>query len=391
MKLKKMIIPAVLILALILGGIYIVCYTNLIFNHSCVGITYATNESALGTDLIIRYFESESDAKRLYKAEGLDAYYLAAVDADNSTGYRNTEEWFRALQAPLLYDNEKYVQTTSLVEFAEQNELMQYGKGPGLDDGYIDQDELDKTVQLYHIGAEWMSVSDNCTDAEDEYLFRHCSFAFSLEWDFDRYKISVDQNDEYSTDFWKYQLTDLCKNWELPEAPTTTREGIDWIEIDNENSRYISMLESKVDLLEAGKTFDSNDWDEINSATLSYTASVVRLSRDLNSDLITPITIKKIEAFSSESVVITGTVRATDRDFPTYCLVLGNDYKITLKEIDSAQEYSCSILYFYDDPEVNGGYDYSSLIGKTVTVTAQLEDYRGGGDLYLCNPIIKNE
>lgn len=391
MKLKKIVVPAVLILALALGGIYIICSTNFIFNHSCVGITYASNESALGTDLIVRYFESERAAKRLYEAEGLDAYCLAAVDADNRKGYRNTEEWFKELQAPLVYENEKFVQTSSLVEFAEQNELMQYGKGPGLDDGYIGQDELDKTVQLYHIGAEWMSVSDNCTDAEDDYLFRHCAFAFSLECDFDRYKLSVDQKDEYSMSFWKYQLADLCKNWELPEVPTTTREGIDWLEIDNNNSRYISVLKSKVDLLETGRSLESKDWDEINSATLSYTAAIIRLSRDLNSDAITEIKTDNIEVFTSESAVVEGTIARTNEAFPAYCLILDNETKIILKEIDFSQEYVCIKLYFYDDVEVNGGYDYTTLVGKKCSVTAQIEDYRGEGALFLCNPIITED
>ena len=120
-----------------------------------------------------------------------------------------------------------------------------------------------------------------------------------------------------------------------------------------------------------------------------YTASIVNLSRKLNSDDITPIKTETLEAFTSESVVVSGTIAKTGQTFPTFCLQLSNEYKITLKEIDASQEYNCTCLYFYDDPQVNGGYDYNSLLDKKVTVTAQLEDYRGAGELYLCNPIIR--
>ena len=389
MKLKKMIIPSVLILLLILGAVYVVFFTNIIFNHSCIGITYASNESALGTDIIIRYFDYDKDAKRLYKAENIDTYYIAAVDADNSKGFRNTEEWFSSLEAPLVYENEKFVQTTSLGEFAEQHELMLYEKGKGLDDGIIDKDELDKTVQLYHIGTEWMTVNENCTEAEEDYLFRHCAFAFSLESDFDRYRISVEQEDEFSKNFWRYQLIDVCKKWDLPIAPTTNRPNIEWDVLDYEHSSYIEVLKDKVSLLESSKTLTEEDWEEINGKTLFYTASIVNLSRKLNSDDITPIKTETLEAFTSESVVVSGTIAKTGQTFPTFCLQLSNEYKITLKEIDSSQEYNCTCLYFYDDPQVNGGYDYNSLLDKKVTVTAQLEDYRGAGELYLCNPIIR--
>lgn len=389
MKLKKLIIMALIILALTLGCIYTVFFTNIIFNHSCVGITYASMENSLGVDLIIRYFDSEREAEKLYKAENIDTYYLVAVDADNIKGYQNTEEWFRALEAPLVYSNEKFVQTTTMKDFAEQHDLMLYSEGKGLEDGIIEKKDLDVTVQLYKTGSEWMEISENCTDAEDTYHFRHCAFAFSLENAFDRYKISVEQQDVFSMSFWQYQLTDLCSSWELPQVPATSRPEIDWQETDSYYQKQIEILKSKVSMMDSGKTLTETDWDDVNSATLSYTAKVVSLSRDLNSDSIAPLKTETLEAFTSESIVITGTVEKTNEDFPTYCLVLENEYKITLKEIDSAKDYSCNKLYFYDDVEVNGSYDYSSLIGKTVTVTAQLEDYRGGGKLYLCNPIIK--
>ena len=388
MKLKK-IIPLVLVMVLVFVGIYTVFFTNFIFNHSCVGVTYASMENSLGVDLVLRYFDSERAAKKLYKAENLETYYLVAVDADNNKGYRNTEEWFRALEAPLVYDNEKFVQTNSLNDFAEEHELMLYSKGPGLDDGYVNDDELDNTVQLYQTGSEWMSISENCTEAEDTYHFRHCAFAFSLECDFDRYKISLEQNDEYSKRFWHYQLSDLCKNWDLPEIPTTNRPSIDWNEIDKEYSKQIAILKAKVALLDSGSELTEKDWDEINTATLSYAAKVVSLSRDLNSEEITAIKTEKIEIYSSEAAVITGTIQ-TNEGFPAYCLVLDNEFEIILKELDSSKTYHCNKLYFYDDAEVNGGYDYSSLVGKSVSVTALLEDYRGGGEIFLCNPVIKD-
>ncbi len=391
---KKRLVIIGLCLFLIIGGVYIVCFTNIIFNHSCVGITYASTSETFGIDLILRYFDNEQDAKKLYKAENIDTYYLVAVDADNMQGYKNTEEWFRALQAPLVDDNVKYISTSAMDSFAEENELMLYSKGSGLDDGYIGSDELDNTYDLYKIGIEWMSISDNCTDTEKDFYLKHCGLAFSLQSAFDNYEISLKCNDEYSASFWGYQITDLC-NGQIPTIPSTKRDSVDWVELNDSFSRYLSVLIEKSEKISASQNLDESDWSLINSTTLAYAASIISLNRDLNSDSIVPIENENQQSPSTQLTVnygdpisFEGTILRNDENFPEYCLKLNKKFSITLVDGDMTENFVCDTLYFYQDTEYNGGYDFSRIENKNCTVTASLENYRGGGDLYLLNPII---
>ena len=396
---KKKLIVFGLILLLLMGGIYVACFTNLILNHSCVGITYASNNGTFGIDLIVRYFDSERDAKKLYSAEDINTYYLVAVDADNVHGYGNTYEWFCGLQAPLVYDNVKYVSASSMDSFAEENELMLYSKGSGLDDGYIDKSELDKTFELYDIGTEWMAISDNCTESEKDFYLKHCGLAFSLESAFDKYKISEKYNDAYSISFWSYQIIDLCES-QTPDVPATYRENIDWNELNNSFARHLSILKEKAEIIGLNKTLDEIDWSLIDSSTLAYTASIVSLNRDLNADNILPIENKSeddqtnsehIMVDIGEEIVLEGTILRNDDSFPSYCLKLNENLSITLKDGDFTESFICDTLYFYQDTEYNGGYDFSKLENTMCTVTASLENYRGGGDLFLLNPIIAEQ
>lgn len=396
---KKRLIILALVVFLLLSGIYFACFTNIIFNHSCAGITYASTSETFGMDIILRYFDSERDAKKLYNAEGIDTYYLVAVDADNALGYNNTQEWFYGLKAPLVYDNVKYVSVSSMDSFAEENELMLYAKGSGLDNGYIDKSELDKTFELYDIGTEWMTISDNCTELEKDFYLKHCGLAFSLESAFNKYKISEKYNDTYSISFWSCQITDLCE-WEAPAVPSTHRENIDWDELNNGFTSYLSILKEKAKIIGLNKTLDESDWSLIDSSTLAYTESIVSLNRDLNSDSIVPLenesdnkqphSVQKI-LNPSEKIVVEGTIVQTHKSFPQYCLKLNQNLSITLKDGESTESFVCDTLYFYQDAEYNGGYDFSKLENATCIVTASLENYRDGGNLFLLNPVITTD
>lgn len=396
---RKRIIMLALVVFLLISGIYIACFTNIIFNHSCVGITYASTSETFGVDLILRYFDSERDAEKLYNAESIDTYYLVAINADNALGYNNTQEWFYGLKAPLVYDNVKYVSVSSMDSFAAENELMLYAKGNGLDDGYIDKSELDRTFELYDIGTEWMTISDNCTESEKDFYLKHCGLAFSLESAFDKYKISEKYNDTYSISFWSYQITDLCE-WEAPAVPSTHRENIDWDELNNGFTRHLSILKEKAKIIGLNKTLDESDWSLIDSSTLAYTASIVSLNRDLNSDSIEPLENEndnthphsdQIILNSDEKIVFEGTIVQTHTSFPQYCLKLNQNLSITLKDGDLTETFVCDTLYFYQDAESNGGYDFDKLENATCSVTASLENYRGGGNLFLLNPIITTD
>jgi len=96
----------------------------------------------------------------------------------------------------------------------------------------------------------------------------------------------------------------------------------------------------------------------------------------------------KIVLSMSESITVEGIIERNTNEFPQYRLKLSNPTTIAFTEYGEDQEFYCVYLYFYDDTEINGGYDFASLINLHCTVTALLEDYRGGSELYFVMPEI---
>ena len=97
---------------------------------------------------------------------------------------------------------------------------------------------------------------------------------------------------------------------------------------------------------------------------------------------------KQTEVGFGESFTAEGVIVSNERSFPSYCLKLDKKISITLLDEEYSEEFDCDTLYFYDEPYLNGNYNYSQLEDKKCTVTAELENYRGGGDLFLLNPTI---
>ncbi len=266
---------------LLIIGVYIACFTNLIFNHSCVGITYASKSAVLGDDLIVRYFENEREAEGLYKSENIDTYYLVAVKSDNHFGYKNTSEWFQGLQAPLVDEKVKYITAVITDDFVEENALMVYNKGSGVEDGYIDDSEWDNTYELFVVESAKLSLMDNCTKEEKEYCLKHRLFSSSLKSCFERYQISVKQNDAYSISYWSLQVIDLYNNWQPPAFPKSVESYVNWEERSSQFARYFSTISDFVEKLNHSQTLSESYINSVGTSVLAYYASAFSLENIL--------------------------------------------------------------------------------------------------------------
>lgn len=103
------------------------------------------------------------------------------------------------------------------------------------------------------------------------------------------------------------------------------------------------------------------------------------------------IDTQNIEIKYDEQLTVEGTIILNESSFPEYCLKLDKNTAITLYDGDFSENFECNTLYFYDEADINGNYNYNQLENKKCIVTACLENYRGGGELFLLNPTIMIE
>ena len=95
----------------------------------------------------------------------------------------------------------------------------------------------------------------------------------------------------------------------------------------------------------------------------------------------------------SETITVRGVVQR-NAPFPAYRLKLDRPVEITLSSSSSAydeaivEEFSCEYLYFYDEDMVAYDFDVEQLVGCRCVITARLENYRGGGNLYFLYPLL---
>lgn len=94
-----------------------------------------------------------------------------------------------------------------------------------------------------------------------------------------------------------------------------------------------------------------------------------------------------VEISMSEKVTVSGIIEENDTVFPSYRLRLTTKLSFIFDEYIGEKVFECEYLYFYDDPELNQ-YPLADFVGESCEVTALLEDYRGGDELFLLNPII---
>ena len=95
----------------------------------------------------------------------------------------------------------------------------------------------------------------------------------------------------------------------------------------------------------------------------------------------------------SETITVRGVVQR-NAPFPAYRLKLDRPVEIILSSSSSAydeaivEEFSCEYLYFYDEDMVAYDFDAEQLVGCRCVITARLENYRGGGNLYFLYPLL---
>jgi len=106
---------------------------------------------------------------------------------------------------------------------------------------------------------------------------------------------------------------------------------------------------------------------------------------DQNGDVQTSI---PVELSLNEKIEVSGVIEKNDGAFPDYRLRINPTLSIIFTDDESDVIYTCDYLYFYNEPELNGNYPFKDFVGNTCNVTATLEDYRGGGDLFFLNPVI---
>lgn len=98
----------------------------------------------------------------------------------------------------------------------------------------------------------------------------------------------------------------------------------------------------------------------------------------------------------SETITVCGVVQR-NAPFPSYRLKLDHPVEITLSTSSSAydevivEEFSCEYLYFYNEDMVEYDFDTEQLLGCRCVITARLENYRGGGNLYFLYPVVSVE
>lgn len=98
----------------------------------------------------------------------------------------------------------------------------------------------------------------------------------------------------------------------------------------------------------------------------------------------------------SETITVCGVVQR-NAPFPSYRLKLDHPVEITLSSSSSAydevivEEFSCEYLYFYNEDMVEYDFDTEQLLGCRCVITARLENYRGGGNLYFLYPVVSVE
>ncbi len=145
-----------------------------------------------------------------------------------------------------------------------------------------------------------------------------------------------------------------------------------------------------------------NNKTEINGVVQDYSYDLdANADKYKNSTLSDPsydettLDISNAENFNisaSDKITVKGYVERNTTEFPIYRFRLSKPITVTFKEYGEDEVFTCSYLYFYDDTELNGNYPFGDMVdaGREYSVTASLEDYRGGGDLFFLNPTMTN-
>lgn len=256
----------------IITVVFLIFSTNIFINHSCVGITLSDHDP--GLDLIVRLFDSEKKAEKFYKSTDISAYYIVAVDADSDV--KTSDVWFKSLHAPLVAKNAKFVSlqgteaNTLFDTFFDSNSLIIYHKGPGLDNGSIEKEELDDSYSLFSTGSyQYSWLDESFTNNEREYAYSNMLLCANIKMCIDNLILSRDENDSYSYSYWKNNLIELNNVYDCGTIPPLVREDLDWAELAEKFSDIRRKISTMSD--------DESLTEELQTEALVFEANVASL------------------------------------------------------------------------------------------------------------------
>ena len=256
----------------IITVVFLIFSTNILINHSCVGITLADHDP--GLDLIVRLFDSEKKAEKFYKNTDISSYYIVAVDADSDV--KTSDAWFESLHAPLVAKNAKFVSlqgteaNTLFDTFLDSNSLLIYQKGPGLDNGSIEKEELDDSYSLYSTGSYLYSwLDESFSNNEREYAYSNMLLCANIKMCIDNLILSRDEDDSYSYSYWKNSLKELNNEYDCGTIPPLVREDLDWAE----QAEKFSDIRRKISTMLENESLT----EELQTEALVFEANVASL------------------------------------------------------------------------------------------------------------------
>lgn len=97
-----------------------------------------------------------------------------------------------------------------------------------------------------------------------------------------------------------------------------------------------------------------------------------------------------VEMSMSDEITVYGVIEKNDTEFPSYRFRLTPKLTIIFDEYIGEKVFECEYLYFYDDAELNNYFPIHDFVGYSCEVTALLEDYRGGNELFFLKPSFGN-
>jgi DNA/RNA endonuclease YhcR with UshA esterase domain len=110
-----------------------------------------------------------------------------------------------------------------------------------------------------------------------------------------------------------------------------------------------------------------------------------------SSDELSSSNSNTISGYVDQTITVTGTVEKNSGVFPTWCLALQDTTHIQDQNGNGETVFfDCDRLFFYDTNDFDGT-PISAFEGQLVTVSGVLENYRGVGEIFLCNPSLNSQ
>lgn len=367
----------------------------------------------------VLFDEYGDDAQHI---EGLDAFnVIAAIEStgvytleDKDENYDGCTERWRYVGIPGYYYKIKY-QNNALVESVEIPIVK--SDVPMDDDAFTDFFDCDLAEQKQFAGERFASMIEQFNTIStgyevlsqiytDEEINVICNYIKSLTIDdiWEQNMLTYSENGE-STEPNTYAVAEV--SFVYKGNAVVINCGLNYIELRILGSDYVNQFSGRWYTLYCGLVlpegedgviasyqdyidFNINANDVIYGWEYDLDSNVDKYS-DMQKKNDVAETLDKIVLSMTESITVEGVIEQNTDVFPQYRLKLNDPIIIAFKEYGEDCEFACGYLYFYDEADFNGGYDFASLVGHSCVVTAVLQDYRGGSRLYFIEPVIEFE